>query len=361
MATATLEQRTRTSDEDRPVAPSTHDSGRETDRMRAIVYAAYGPPDVLRVADIAKPTPRDNEALIRVRAAVVTTTDVNLRGGDKLMRLVFGFRRPKRPILGTEFAGDIEAVGQDVTRFRPGDQVFAATGAGFGAHAEYVCLPEDGALAPKPINATHAEAAAVCEGGSTALPFLRDKGMIRRGHTVLINGASGAVGSAAVQLAKHFGAEVTGVCGPTNVDLVRSLGADTVIDYTRQDFTRSGQTYDIIFDAVGKRSFAQCKGSLEPRGVYMATVPSLALYAHVLWTAQFGNKKARIAATGLRSPAERAKDLMFLKDLVEAGTLKPVMDGCYTMGQIAAAHRRVETGHKSGSVVMTLDEDCPTC
>lgn len=266
------------------------------------------------------------------------------------MRLVFGFRKPKRPILGTEFAGDIEAIGKDVTRFKPGIR----------------CLPRpalDSAPtpAPNPFNATYAEAAAVCEGGSTALPYLRDKGTFRRGHTVLINGASGAVGSAAVQLAKHFGAEVTGVCGPTNVELVKSLGAETVIDYPRQDFTRNDQTYDIIFDAVGKRSFAQCKGSLKPRGVDMATAPSLALYAHVLRTAKFGKKKARIAASGLRSPAERAKDLMLLKDLVEAGTLKPVMDGCYAMGQIAAAHRRVETGQKSGSVVMTLNEGGPTC
>jgi NADPH:quinone reductase-like Zn-dependent oxidoreductase len=355
MATATSDLQILTLDENCPTPTNTKRLGLETAHMKAIVYPSYGSPDVLRVADVAKPSPRDNEVLIRIRAAAVTTTDVNLRGGDKLMRLVFGLRKPKRPILGTEFAGEIEAVGKDVTRFKPGDQIFAATGAGFGAHAEYICLPEDGALAPKPANATFEEAAAICEGGMTALPFLRDTGKIRPGHTVLINGASGAVGSAAVQLAKHFGADVTAVCGPTNAEMVKSLGADSVIDYSREDFTRNGQTYDIIFDAVGKRSFSECKGSLKPGGVYMATVPSLALYAHVLWTTKFGNKKARVAATGLRSPGEKAKDLLVLKALVEAGELRPIIDAGYSMDRVAEAHRHVETGHKKGHVVMTLD------
>jgi NADPH:quinone reductase-like Zn-dependent oxidoreductase len=322
--------------------------------MTAIVYTRYGAPDVLHFEEVAKPAAKDNEVLIRIHAAAVTTTDVNLRGGDTLMRLVFGLRRPRRPILGTEFAGEIEAVGKNVTLFQPGDQVFAATGAGFGAHTEYICLPEDGALARKPANATYAEAAALCEGGLTALPFLRDTGKIQPGHRVLINGASGAVGNAAVQLAKAFGAHVTAVCGPTNVDLVKSLGADTVIDYRKTDFTQGGQTYDIIFDAVGKSSFARCKGSLAPDGVYLATVPSLALYAHVLWTAKFGRKKARVAATGLRSGNEKANDLQFLKELAEAGKLQPVIDGCYSMDQIAEAHRHVETGHKKGHVVVAL-------
>ena len=323
--------------------------------MKAVVYTTYGPPDVLQITEVAKPTPMDNEVLIRVHAAAVTTTDCNLRGGDKLMRLVFGLRRPKRPVLGTEFAGEIEAVGKGVRRFGVGDQVFAATGAGFGAHAEYICLPEDGALAPKPANATFAEAAALCEGGMTALPFLRDTGKIQRGHRVLINGASGAVGASAVQLAKVFGADVTAVCGPTNVDLVRSLGADTVIDYSKADFTRTGQIYDIIFDAVGMSSFSRCKGALKPDGVYLSTVPSLALYAHVLWTAKLGEKKARVAATGLRPASEKAKDLHYLRGLAEAGTLKPTLDRSYPMAQVADAHRHVETGHKKGSVVITMD------
>ena len=229
----------------------------EIREMKASVFSTYGPPDVLQLNVVAKPIPKANEVLVRVCAAAVSSTDVNLRQGDPLMRLVFGLRRPRKPVLGTELAGEIEAIGKDVRRFREGDRVYAATGAGFGAHAEYLCLPEDGALAPMPANMTFAEAAAICEGGLTALPFLRDTGKIQRGHQVLINGASGAVGNMAVQLAKVFGADATGVCGPANVDLVRSLGADAVIDYTREDFTRSGQTYDIIFtaprfDAEGK-------------------------------------------------------------------------------------------------------------
>jgi NADPH:quinone reductase-like Zn-dependent oxidoreductase len=323
--------------------------------MQAIVYTTYGPPDVLRIEEVATPIPKDNEVLIRIHAAAVTSTDVNLRGGDKLMRLVFGLRRPRRPILGTEFAGEIAAVGKDVTRFKAGDQIFAATGSGFGAYAEYICLPEDGALAPKPANATYAEAAAICEGGMTALPFLRDKGNIQRGQRVLINGASGAVGNAAVQLAKAFGADVTGVTSTANVDLVKSLGADTVVDYTREDFTRNGRTYDIIFDAVGKSSFARCKDSLAPGGVYLATVPSLALYAHVLRTAKSSGKKAKVAATGLRPPAEKARDLLVLKELTETGKFKPVIDRSYPMDQIAEAHRHVATGHKKGHVVVTMD------
>jgi NADPH:quinone reductase-like Zn-dependent oxidoreductase len=306
---------------------------------------------------MARPAPTDNEVLIRVHAAAVTTTDVNLRGGDRLMRLVYGLRRPRKMILGTEFAGTIEATGKDVRRFQVGDEVFAATGAGFGAHVEYICLPEDGALARKPANASFAEAAALCEGGLTALPFLRDTAKIQPGHKVLINGASGAVGSSAVQLAKYFGAVVTGVCGPTSVELVKSLGADSVINYSKDDFTRSCQTHDIIFDAVGKSSFARCKGSLKPGGVYLATVPSFALYANVLWTAKFGDKKdkkARVSATGLRPGPAKARDLDLLRELTEAGHLRPILDRCYPSEQIAAAHRHVETGHKKGHVVVAF-------
>jgi NADPH:quinone reductase-like Zn-dependent oxidoreductase len=324
--------------------------------MRAIVYTTYGPPSVLQIREVPTPRPSDGEVLIRIHAAAVTSTDVNLRGGNTLMRLVFGLRKPRRPILGTEFAGEIAAVGEGVMRFKPGDQVFAATGSGFGAYAEYICLPEAGALAPKPANATYAEAAAICEGGLTALPFLRDKGKIRRGHRVLMNGASGAVGNAAVQLAKAFGADVIGVTSTANADLVKSLGADAVIDYTREDFTQNGQTYDIIFDAVGKSSYAQCKDSLAPAGVYLATVPSLALYAHVLRTARSSGKKALVAATGLRPPAEKAQDLLVLKELAEGGQFAPVIDKIYPMEQIAAAHEHVGTGHKKGHVVVTMDD-----
>jgi NADPH:quinone reductase-like Zn-dependent oxidoreductase len=240
-----------------------------------------------------------------------------------------------------------------VKGFRVGDQVFASSGASLGAHAEYICLPEDGAMATKPVNMTFEEAAAVSEGGLTALPFLRDKGKIERGQTVLINGASGAVGTSAVQLAKYFGAVVTGVCSTTNVELVRSLGADEVIDYTREDFTGSGRAYDIIFDAVGKNSFLRCRGALKPGGIYLTTVPTPAIALQMLWTSRVGSKRAVFAATGLRPAKEKAKDLLFLKELCEAEALKPVIDRRYPMEQAADAHRYVETGHKKGHVVIT--------
>ena len=322
--------------------------------MKAIVYTKYGPPDVLQLKELEKPTPSDDEVLIRIDAAAVSTTDCDVRKGDPFIRLAFGLIRPKKTILGTEFAGEIEAVGKDVKRFREGDQVFAATGTGFGAHAEYICLPEEGALAIKPANTTYAEAAAICEGALTALPFLRDKGHIQSGQTILINGASGAVGTAAVQLAKYFGAEVTGVCSTTNIELVKSLGADKVIDYTKEDFTRTGQTYDIIFDTVGKTSFSRCKGSLKQRGIYLEAAVVLAIFPQVLWTSMIGSKKARIAATGLRPASEKTKDLLFLKELIEAGEIKPVIDRRYPLEQIPEAHRHVEKGHKKGSVVITV-------
>jgi NADPH:quinone reductase-like Zn-dependent oxidoreductase len=325
--------------------------------MKAIVYAEYGSPDVLHLKEVEQPTPKDDEVLIRIYAAAVTTTDCAVRKGDPFIRLAFGLRRPRKTILGTEFAGEIAAVGKDVKRFREGDQIFAATGAGFGAHAEYICLPEEGALAIKPANMTYGEAAAICEGALTALPFLRDKGQIQSGQTILINGASGAVGTAAVQLAKYFGAEVTGVCSSTNIELVKSLGADKVIDYTKEDFTRTGQTYDIIFDAVGKTSFSRCKGSLKQKGIYLEAAFVLAIFPQVLWTSMIGSKKARIAATGLRPPSEKTKDLVFLKELIEAGKIKPVIDRRYPLEQTAEAHRHVDTGHKKGNVVITLERN----
>lgn len=326
--------------------------------MKAIVYTKYGPPDVLQLKEVEKPTLKDKEVLIRIRAAAVTTTDIAARKADPFYaRFAFGLIKPKSNILGTEFAGEIEAVGKDVKRFKEGDPVFAANGTGFGAHAQYISLPEDGAIAGKPTNVTYEEAAAICEGGLTALPFLRDNGKIQSGQRVLINGASGSVGTSAVQLAKYFGAEVTGVCGTTNLELVKSLGAHKVIDYTKEDFTRTGQTYDIIFDAVAKSSFSRCKGSLNPGGIYLTTVPSLAIFPQMLWTSKIGSKKAVIAFTGLRSPAEKTKDLIFLKEITEAGKIKPVVDRCYPLEQAAEAHRHVETGHKKGSVIMALDSD----
>ena len=262
-----------------------------------------------------------------------------------------GFLKPRNPILGQELAGEIESIGKDVTRFKPGDQVFGLDM--FGAYAEYKCMPENGALAIKPVNLSYEEAASIPNGALTALPFLRDKGKIQSGQTVLIYGASGSVGAAAVQLAKYYGAEVTAVCSTANLEWVKSLGADQVIDHTKDDFTKNGKTYDIIFDTVGKRSFSACKGSLTNEGIYLATVPTPEIMLQALWSAKSG-KKVRFVAAGLRSASEKIKDLVFLTELIEPGKIKAVIDRRYPLEQIAEAHRYVEQGHKKGNVVITV-------
>ena len=323
--------------------------------MKAIVYHKYGSPDVLELKEVEKPSPKSSEVLIRVNATTVTATECTFRKGEPLFsRLFTGLRRPKIATLGEELAGDIEAVGKDVKLFKKGDQVFGSAGASFGANAEYICLPEDGVLAIKPSNMTYEEAASSVDGFLTALPFLRDKGNIQSGQKVLINGASGSVGAAAVQIAKYFGAEVTGVCSSANLAMVRTLGANKVIDYTKEDFTKTGQTFDIIFDTVGKVSFSRCKSSLKENGIFLEAGIGLGILPHVLWTSMFGGKNARIAATGLRSPQERTKDLIFLKELMETGKIKPVIDRRYSLDQIAEAHSYVDKGHKKGNVVITL-------
>ena len=320
--------------------------------MKAIIYEEYGPPEVLRLVDVEKPTPKANEVLIRIHATTVTATECTFRKGRPYFaRLFTGLARPRITRLGEEFSGEVEAVGKDVRRFAVGDQVFGEAGAGFGAYAEYICLPEGGEFTTKPAGVSYEEAAC-CDGVLTALPFLRDSGNIQSGQRVLIYGASGSIGTAAVQLAKHFGAEVTGVCSTANLELVKSLGADGVIDYTKEDFARSGETYDIIFDTVGKTSFSRCRGALAPKGVFLEAGIGLSVLPMVLITSVLGGRKAVIAATGLRPAGEKIKDLDFLRELIEAGKFKAVVDRTYTLEQIVDAHRYVDTGRKKGNVVI---------
>ncbi len=323
--------------------------------MKAIICTKYGPPEVLRVAEAEKPVPRDNEVLIKVYAANVTPPDIAFRKGSPFISRFFtGLLKPKF-IPGDEMAGEIEAAGKDVTGFKKGDRVFGSAGTTFGAHAEYICLPEEAALIIKPANVGYGEAVAVCYAGLTVLPFLRDKAGIKSKQKVLINGASGSIGTLAVQLARYYEAEVTGLCSTANLELVRSLGADKVIDYTREDFTKNSQTYDIIFDVVAKSSFSRCKNVLKPGGIYLTTFPSPGIMLQAFWTSKFGSKKAVFMATGLRSASEKVKDLLFLKELTEAGKIKPVIDRRYPPEQIVEAHRYVEKGHKKGSVIITFE------
>ncbi len=333
--------------------------------MKAIVCTKFGPPEVLELKEVEKPTPKDNEVLVRVYATSVTTGDVNARGFvfippglGLLARLMLGLRKPKKPILGADLAGEIEAIGKDVRLFKEGDQVFGVDGNDAGAYAEYKCMSEEGALAIKPVNMTYEEAVAVPNGALTALFFLRDKGNIQSGQKVLINGASGSAGTAAVQLAKYFGAEVTGVCSTTNLELVKSLGADKVIDYTQEDFTQSGEAYDIIFDTVvGKTSFSSCRNSLKQKGLYLAVAGGLKELIQMLWTSIIGSKKGLF---GGGSACERKESLIFLKELVEAGKIKPVIDRSYPLEQIVEAHSYVDKGHKKGNVVITVEHNNKT-
>jgi len=321
--------------------------------LKAVVYEKYGPPEVLQLKEVEKPTPMDNEVLIKVHTTTVTKYDCWQRSSTAPTgfwlpnRIASGILKPKNPILGTELAGEIEEVGRDITLFKKGDQIFGCPGVNMGAYAEYICLPEE-AVAVKPVNMTYEEAATVPMGGLTALYFLR-KANIQRGQNVLVFGASGGVGMYAVQLAKYYGAEVTGVCSTAKMDMVKSLGADKVIDYTQEDFTKRGEIYDVIFDTVGKSPFSGSIKSLKENGFYLFTTFGLPTLFRMLLLNRNSSKKVIIGLTEITNTS-----LNFLKDLVEEGMLNAVIDRCYPLEQSAEAHRFVETGHKKGHVVITM-------
>jgi NADPH:quinone reductase-like Zn-dependent oxidoreductase len=320
--------------------------------MKAIVYKKFGPPKVLELLDVEKPTPEANEALIRVYATTVTTADCMMRRGDTVLsRILLGLIKPKKKfqILGTEFSGKIEAVGGKVKKFSPGDEVFAFRGFGTGCYAQYKCMDENGSIAIKPGNMEFHEAASVVDGATTALFFLKEKANIQKGQKVLINGASGSIGTFAVQLARYFEAEVTGVCSTKNIELVKSLGADKVIDYTNEDFTKTGDTYDIIFDTVGRSSFAHCRKALKSKGKYVVTVLTLKVALQALLT-KYIDKKKVISAMSLN----KTEALNFIRILIEEGKLRTIIDRQYPLEELPFAHEYVEKGHKQGNVVITV-------
>jgi len=322
--------------------------------MKAVICTKYGSPDVLKMVDVDKLVPKDNEILVKIHAATVSTGDVEIRKFKMPIwlwlpaRIGFGIRGPRQKILGQELAGDIESVGKDVKLFRKGDQVFARTGFSLGAYAEYICLGEDGVISIKPANMTYNEAAAIPMGGLEALHFLRQAN-IQNGQKVLINGASGSIGTVAVQLAKYFGAEVTGVCSTKNMDMVRSIGVDHVIDYSKEDFTRNGEKYDVVFDIIGKSHFSRSLKSLRKNGCYLLANPGLSQMIRGRWTSMRSNKTVITGAAN-----GKAEDLIFLKELTEDGKIRSVIDRTYILDQIVEAHRYVEKGHKKGNVVINV-------
>lgn len=326
--------------------------------MKAIVASGYGSPDVYQVRNVAKPVPGAGEVLIKVYAASVTTADGMMRTGKPYFgRLMTGIRKPKHPIPGTGFAGVVEAVGEGVDSFGIGDRVFGETTLGFSTNAEYFTIPESGVILPLPENMKMTEAATFCDGPLTSWNFLKEMARVRRGQNVLINGASGSLGTAAVQLAKHLGARVTGVCSNRNIGLVKSLGADDVIDYTKEDFTEKNQTWDIIFDTVGKRSFPACKSVLSESGWYISPVLKFSLLRQMIWTSLWGKKKAKFSATGLRKDHELKKMLAELRDIHRDGRLEIVMDRQYPLEKVGEAHSYIASGHKKGNVVIVVSPE----
>jgi len=320
--------------------------------MKAIVYTKYGPPEVLQLKEVEKPTPKDDEVLIEIQATTVNRTDCGFRKPEYgfIIRLINGLFRPRKNILGSEFSGEIEAIGKDVKTFKRGDQVFGLSTGHFGAHAEYMCIPEKGSITIKPANMSYEEAAAVCDGLMLAMTYIR-KINFHKSRKLLINGASGSIGSACVQLAKYYGAKITAVCNTKNIELVKSLGAERVIDYTKDDFTRDDQMYDVVIDAVGKSSFFRCKRLLKPGGHYFST--DLGFLAQniflVPWTAVFCRKKVKFPL-----PKDNKEDIVFFKELIEAGKYRAVIDRRYPLEQIIEATKYVETGEKTGNVVITI-------
>lgn len=329
--------------------------GKQTTKMKAIVCTKYGSPDYLQVQSVDKPVPKENEVLIKVHASTVTRADTMMRRADPFIsRFFLGLTKPKHDIMGTGVAGEIVAIGKSVSRFQVGDAVFGETGVTFGANAEFVSVAEDGVLLKKPESISHEVAATLADGPLTSINFLKMLAKVKKGQKVLINGASGSLGTAAVQLAKHFGVEVTGVCGPTSIELVKSLGADQVIDYTKEDFTTNGLAYDVIYDTVGTLSFNQVRDSLTANGIYLSPVLDVKLLFHVLKTSLFGGKKAKFSATGLRPATELRLLLSEIKKLVENERLKLIIDRSYALEEVTEAHRYVDAGHKKGNVVIKV-------
>jgi len=324
--------------------------------MKAIVHTQYGPADELQLKEMRNPQPKDNEVLVKVHATTVTTTDCNIRNFTFVprfmrfpVRMQYGYRNPKNNILGLDMSGEIEAVGRDIKQFQTGDEVFGTLEPAMGAHAEYICMPQDGVLVKKPSEISHRQAAPTATAGITALYFLRDLGNIQPGHNVLINGASGAVGSYAVQLAKFFGAQVTGICSTANLKLVRSLGADSVIDYINEDFTQNGKTYDIIFDVAGKSLFSRCRRSLRQGGVFLAPLPTLPVLLHMILTSLFSRKKVKMGGA-----LANIEDLIFLKDRLKEGDIAPVIGSTYPLEQTAEGFKNAESGHKKGNTIIKV-------